>query len=50
MGKGQTLSEEQFYPASQIASLFWDYYEFTGDEEFLKERAYTFMKKASHFI
>lgn len=48
-GKDKRYLRNNFTPASQIASLFWDYYEFTGDEEFLKERAYTFMKKASHF-
>ena len=48
-GKDKRYLRNNFTPASQIASLLWDYYEFTGDEEFLKERAYTFMKKASHF-
>ncbi len=38
-----------FTPASQIASVFWEYYQFTGDEEFLKEKAYPFMKKAAQF-
>ncbi len=34
--------------ASQVAQIFWDYYQFTGDTEFLKEKAYPFMKKASN--
>lgn len=38
-----------FTPASQIASLFWDYYMFTGDKVFLRDKAYVFMKKASNF-
>ncbi|MBI4323793.1 MAG: hypothetical protein HY674_00855 [Chloroflexi bacterium] len=38
-----------FTPASQIAQLFWDYYQFTGDEAFLRERAYPFMKRAAEF-
>lgn len=29
-----------FTPASQIAGLFWEYYEFTGDKDFLTEKAY----------
>jgi len=41
--------KHNFTPASQIASLFWDYYTFTGDKEFLKNKAYTFMKKAANF-
>lgn len=41
--------KNNFTPASQIASLFWDYYAFTGDKTFLKDKAYVFMKKASHF-
>lgn len=38
-----------FTPASQIAGLFWEYYEFTGDKDFLTEKAYPFMKKAAEF-
>lgn len=41
--------KNNFTPASQIASLFWDYYEFTDDEDFLREKAYPFMKKAANF-
>lgn len=41
--------KNNFTPASQIASLFWDYYMFTDDKEYLKEKAYVFMKKASYF-
>ncbi len=48
-GKDKHYLRNNFTPASQIASLFWDYYEFTGDKDFLKEKAYTFMKKTSHF-
>ncbi len=36
-------------PAAQVASIFYDYYDFTGDYEFLKNRAYVFMKKAAQF-
>lgn len=38
-----------FTPASQIAAVFWEYYQFTGDREFLKEKCYPFMKKAAQF-
>ena len=41
--------KNNFTPASQIASIFWDYYAFTGDKEFLKNKAYVFMKKAANF-
>src|SRR5437867_8491925 len=36
-----------FTPASQIGQLFWQYYRYTGDKDFLRERAYPFMKKAA---
>ena len=35
-----------FTPAAQIASLFWDYYTFTGDYDFLRNKAYPFMQKS----
>lgn len=38
-----------FTPASQIAGFFWEYYQYTLDEEFLAENAYPFMKKAAEF-
>ena len=38
-----------FSPATQIAGFFWEYYRYTGDAEFLEERAYPFMKKAASF-
>lgn len=38
-----------FTPASQIAGFFWEYYEYTGDREFLARKAYPFMKKAAEF-
>lgn len=41
--------KHNFTPASQVASLFWDYYAFTGDKEFLKNKAYIFMRKAANF-
>lgn len=41
--------KNNFTPASQIASLFWDYYAFTGDKGFLRDKAYVFMKKAANF-
>ncbi len=48
-GKNRSDMKHNFTPASQIASLFWDYYAFTGDKEFLKNKAYVFMKKAADF-
>lgn len=41
--------KNNYTPASQIASLFWDYYDFTGDKDFLQNKAYPFMKKAANF-
>ncbi|MCC6442097.1 MAG: glycoside hydrolase N-terminal domain-containing protein [Armatimonadetes bacterium] len=38
-----------FTPATQIGQYFWHYYLYTGDETFLKEKAYPFMKKAAEF-
>lgn len=49
ISKDTRYLKNNFTPASQIASLFWDYYAFTGDKTFLKDKAYVFMKKASHF-
>lgn len=36
-----------FTPASQIAGLFWEYFQYTSDTSFLAEKAYPFMKKAA---
>jgi alpha-L-fucosidase 2 len=38
-----------FTPASQIAGLFWEYFQFTSDTAFLAQKAYPFMKKAAEF-
>ena len=38
-----------FTPASQIAGLFWEYYQYTCDNGFLARKAYPFMKKAAEF-
>lgn len=38
-----------FTPASQMAGLFWEYYQYTGDKRFLAQKAYPFMKKAAEF-
>jgi hypothetical protein len=38
-----------FTPASQIAGLFWDYFQYTSDTLFLKEKAYPFMRAAAEF-
>jgi hypothetical protein len=38
-----------FTPASQIAQFFWQYFQHTGDQQFLRSRAYPFMKKAAEF-
>jgi hypothetical protein len=38
-----------FTPASQIAGLFWEYFQFTSDTVFLAQKAYPFMKKAAEF-
>ena len=38
-----------FTPASQIAGFFWEYYQYTGDKDFLGNKGYPFMKKAAEF-
>lgn len=38
-----------FTAASQIAGIFWEYYQFTGDKKFLEEKCYPFIKKAAQF-
>lgn len=38
-----------FTPASQIASIFWNYYEFTEDKSCLRDTVYPFIKKAAEF-
>ena len=35
--------------AAQVASRFWEYYQFTGDKAYLETKAYPFMKKAANF-
>jgi alpha-L-fucosidase 2 len=35
--------------AAQVASRFWETYEFTGDTNYLEATAYPFMKKAANF-
>ena len=52
---GRQLSKDwgsmakSYTAASQVAQLFWDYYQFTGDTDLLRNKAYTFMKQASNF-
>lgn len=36
-----------YTPASQIAAIFWNYYEFTEDKVCLKDTIYPFMKEAA---
>lgn len=38
-----------YTPAAQVASLFFEYFEYTGDKEFLATKGYPFMKKAANF-
>jgi hypothetical protein len=38
-----------FTPASQIAGLFWEYFQYTSDTAFLAEKAWPFMKNAAEF-
>ncbi len=38
-----------FTPACQIAGFFWEYFQFTGDRQFLVEKCYPFMQKAAEF-
>lgn len=42
-------SRNCFTPALQIGQHFWDYYQYSGDAYFLKDRAYPFIKKAVEF-
>lgn len=45
--RGDMLND--FTPASQIAGNFWDYFQYTSDTSFLKDKAYPFMKGAAEF-
>ncbi|WP_316817863.1 glycosyl hydrolase family 95 catalytic domain-containing protein [Pedobacter nyackensis] len=47
--KDRSDMKNNFTPAAQISALFWDYYAFTGDQTFLKNKAYPFMKKSANF-
>lgn len=38
-----------FTPASQIASIFWNYYEFTQNYQCLEDTIYPFIKKTAEF-
>lgn len=49
VGAGMSNMINNYTPASQIAGSFWEYYKFTEDVSFLKEKGYPFMKKASAF-
>lgn len=49
VGKDANYLKNNLTPASQIASLFWEYYTFTEDKEFLRTKGYVFMKKAAQF-
>lgn len=49
VSKNWSNMAKSYTPASQVAQLFWDYYQFTGDMDFLKNKAYIFMKKSAGF-
>ncbi|MFV0592528.1 MAG: glycosyl hydrolase family 95 catalytic domain-containing protein [Draconibacterium sp.] len=49
LGANMSNMHNNFTPASQIASFFWDYYNYTGNLEFLQNEGYVFMKKAAGF-
>ena len=49
VSKNRSDMKNNFIPAIQIAALFWDYYAYTGDLQFLREKSYVFMKKALNF-
>lgn len=38
-----------FTPASQMASIFWDYYQYTDNKACLQDTVYPFMKKTAEF-
>lgn len=38
-----------FTQAAQVASRFWEVYEFTKDKEYLRKTAYPFMQRAANF-
>ena len=51
-GKKDNLQPHVLYwtgSSAWISALYYDYYLFTGDEEFLKNRAYPFMKETALF-
>lgn len=49
VSKDRSDMKNNFIPAIQIAALFYDYYAYTGDLQFLREKAYVFMKKTLNF-
>lgn len=49
VGAGWGNMVNNFTPASQMASLFWEYYEYSQDKKCLNDTIYPFMKKAAEF-
>ena len=51
-GKKENIQPHVLYwtgSSAWISAIYYDYYLYTGDEKFLRERAYPFMKEASLF-
>lgn len=49
VGANWSNMANNFTPASQMASIFWEYFEFSQDRECLRDTIYPFMKKAAEF-
>ena len=51
-GKKENIQPHVLYwtgSSAWISAIYYDYYLYTGDESFLRERAYPFMKEAAQF-
>lgn len=49
IGAGWGNMVNNFTPASQMASLFWEYFEYSQDKKCLNDTIYPFMKKTAEF-
>lgn len=49
-GKDKRYLRNNFTPASQIASLFWDYYEFTGRRGILERKGIYVYEESFSFL
>ena len=50
LGRPSSVCKNNHTPAAETALLFYDYYTFTGDEDFLRNRAVIYMRAAAEFL